>query len=486
VTTSSGASAAAGDSALIVVANRLPVELADGDGASYWTRSPGGLVTALEPVLASRESIWVGWSGVAAEDTQEVPPPPETNGSSRLVQIPLSRAQVRSYYEGFCNSTLWPLYHDATVTPQYHRQQFEAYRQVNERFAGTVAEVAPRGATVLVQDYQLQLVPAMLRRTRPDLTIGFFLHIPFPPIELFMQLPWRRAILEGLLGADLVGFQTDGGAHNFIELANRLFGLATDDDHRICVTDAHGRERAIDVAGVPISIDAAAMNAYALRPETIHRAQELRAELGSPRLLFLGVDRLDYTKGIDVRMKAFVELIEDGQLDSSDTRLLQVATPSRERIEEYRRMREVIEQMVGRAMGAIGGVGSSPIHYVHQHLPREELAAMYLAADVMLVTPLRDGMNLVAKEYVAARHDEGGALVLSEFAGARHELTDAYLVNPYDADGMKATIMKAVHDPPEERQRRMRAMREVVMTRDVHAWVDAFMKRLECARASSQ
>jgi trehalose 6-phosphate synthase len=429
--------------------------------------------------------MWVGWSGVAAEFTADTPTPPDANGSCTLVQIPLTQAQVRLYYEGFCNTTLWPLYHDATVTPQYHRQQYEAYRQVNQRFAGKVSEVAPLGATVLVQDYQLQLVPALLRQLRPDLTLGFFLHIPFPPIELFMQLPWRRAILEGLLGADLIGFQTDGGARNFLELTRRLLDLDPSDD-AVDVVDAEGRSRNVHVAGFPISIDAQAMNDYAARPETAARAQQLRADLGGPEHLFLGVDRLDYTKGIDVRMKSFVELIEDGQLDSRTSCLLQIATPSRERIEEYQRMREVIELMVGRAMGAIGAVGSSPIHYLHQHLPREELAAMYLAADVMLVTPLRDGMNLVAKEYVAARHDGGGALVLSEFAGAAHELTDAYLVNPYDAVGMKEAIMRAITDSDDERRRRMAALRAQVMGHDVHAWVASFMAALEAVRTERQ
>ncbi len=463
---------------LVVVANRLPIEIVDEGNGPSWTRSPGGLVTALEPVLAARESFWVGWSGVAAEAADDSPAPPQAQGQCTLIPVDLTQTEVRSYYEGFCNSTLWPLYHDATVTPQYHRAQFEAYKQVNAKFADAVAELAPPGARVLVQDYQLQLVPAMLRAKRPDLVIGFFLHIPFPPTELFAQLPWRNALLEGLLGADLVGFQTTPGARNFLDLTQRLLGLDPGDD-TVEVVDADGQRRTVRAAGFPISIDAAAMNEYATRPEVIERAAQLRRDLGDPEYLLLGVDRLDYTKGIDARMKAYVELLEDGLLKSGSAVLVQIATPSRERLTEYQRMRAVIELMVGRSMGAIGAVGTAPIHYLHQHLPREELAAMYLAADVLLVTPLRDGMNLVAKEYVASRHDEGGALVLSEFAGAAKELTEAYLVNPYDADGMKTMIMRALEDPPEERRRRMRAMREQVATHDVHRWLASFMAALE-------
>jgi trehalose 6-phosphate synthase len=471
-----------GTPALVVVANRLPVEY-DADPEPVWRPSPGGLVTALEPVLAQRPSTWVGWTGVPAERSDGLPPPPELCGSCNLVPVELSQQQVALYYEGFCNTTLWPLYHDAAVTPQYHRQQFEVYRQVNERFAGEVAQRAPHGATVLVQDYQLQLVPALLRKARPDLVIGFFLHIPFPPIELFMQLPWRESIIRGLLGADLVGFQTTGGARNFRELASRLLHLPTRGE-RVVVEEEDGTEREVRVGGFPISIDARAMEGMARLATTAERARQVRIDLGSPRILMLGVDRLDYTKGIDMRMKAFVELIEDGAFGSDEARLLQIATPSRERIEDYQRMRVVIELMVGRAMGGIGAVGSSPIHYLHQHLPREELSALYLAADVMLVTPLRDGMNLVAKEYVAARYDEGGALVLSEFAGAAHELPDAYLVNPYDAVGLKAAIMKATTDPPDERRRRMHAMRAQVFTHDVHAWAKGFIDELEGVRGA--
>ena len=283
---------------LVVVANRLPVEHDDEDG---WVRSPGGLVTALESVLAGRESVWVGWSGrfSDAPDVFGGAAMPDRMGDCELVDVQQSEADGKLYYDGFCNSTLWPLYHDTVVPPAYHRKQFEAYRRVNQRFADHVALMAAPGATVWVHDYQLQLVPAMLRAQRPDLTIAYFLHIPFPPAELFQQLPWRKQVLEGLLGSDLVGFQTDGGARNFLSLCERLLGLEVDEESVVVPTEQGGRR--VRAGGFPISIDSAAVDALAATPAVQERAHRLREELGDPELLLLGVDRLDYTKGIDIR-----------------------------------------------------------------------------------------------------------------------------------------------------------------------------------------
>ena len=467
---------------LVVVANRLPAEYDDEAG---WVRSPGGLVTALESVLEGRQSVWVGWSGRFSDASDEADPAggamPDRMGDCELVDVKQSVADGKLYYDGFCNSTLWPLYHDTVVPPAYHRRQFDAYRRVNQRFADHVAELAGHGATVWVHDYQLQLVPAMLRKLRPDVTIAYFLHIPFPPIELFQQLPWRQQVLDGLLGADLVGFQTEGGSRNFLALCERLLGYEVEDETVVLPADQGGRR--VRAGGFPISIDAAAMDALAATPAVQERARELREELGAPELLLLGIDRLDYTKGIDIRMKAFVELFEDGLLEAGSAVMVQVATPSREMIEEYQRIRNDVELIAGRAMGAVGTVGVSPIHYLHKHLPREELVALYVAADIMLVTPLRDGMNLVAKEYVASRRDGGGALVLSEFAGAAHEMTEAFQVNPHDADGLKRVIMAAVNSPADERRRRMAALRKNVFENDAAHWVDSFMSALAVARS---
>lgn len=467
-----------GDGAdFVVVANRLPVDLVrDKDGTERWKASPGGLVTALESILKANDGAWVGWPGVA----DAAPEPFEADGIS-LHSVPLSAEDVELYYEGFSNGTLWPLFHDVVVPPEYHREWWTAYREINRRFAEATAAAAAPDATVWVQDYQLLLVPALLRELRPDLTIGFFLHIPFPPVELFIQLPWRAEIVEGMLGADLVGFHLPGGADNFRFLATRLRGYPS-----TRIRSARGRaseirvgDRRVRVGSFPISIDSSAMDASARRRETLDRAERLRTELGEPEIMMLGVDRLDYTKGIDVRLRALEELFEEGRLEPARVTLLQLATPSRERVEQYQIMRSRIEQAVGRINGQFGEIGHPVVTYLHRPVPKDELTAFYVAADVMLVTPVRDGMNLVAKEYVAACTDGDGALVLSEFAGAAAELRQAYLCNPHDLEGVKDAILAAVTDEREERRRRMRAMRRQVLGNDVHTWARRFFETLD-------
>jgi trehalose 6-phosphate synthase len=452
----------------VVVANRLPVDLEKlPDGTQRWKGSPGGLVTALEPMLRNREGAWVGWPGIPDAEAE-----PFVQDGLSLHPVALSAQEVEDYYEGFSNGTLWPLYHDVVAPPAFHRHWWQAYVKVNQRFAEATAEVAAQGATVWVQDYQLQLLPAMLRELRPDLRIGFFLHIPFPPTELFQQLPWRRQVVEGLLGADLVGFHTPGGVRNFRWLASRF----TD------ATPGHGRSeisyrgRTVKLGAFPISIDSASLDELSRTDEVQERAKQIRADLGDPARVVLGVDRLDYTKGINVRLRAFEELLAEGTAD--DAVMIQLATPSRERVEHYQQMRADIEQSVGRINGTHSRVGHPVLHYLHQSLPRDELAAFFVAADVMLVTPLRDGMNLVAKEYVACRGDLGGVLVLSEFAGAAIELKEALLVNPHDTDGVKDALLRALQMPPDEARKRMRALRRQVLAHDVDRWARSFLDAL--------
>jgi trehalose 6-phosphate synthase len=316
-------------------------------------------------------------------------------------------------------------------------------------------------------------VPEMLRALRPDLRIGFYLHIPFPPAELFQQLPWRRQILEGLLGADLVGFQLPGAAQNFIRLVRQRVGHKT---HRDLVYLPDGRT--VKAAAFPISIDAAGFEELARSEKVNARAKEIREALGNPRKIFLGVDRLDYTKGIYARLRAFSELMRDDQFDVDEAVFVQVAVPSRERVEQYRVLRDDIERLVGRINGDLGRIGRPAVSYLHSSYPREEMAALYRAADVMVVTPYRDGMNLVCKEYVACRYENDGALVLSEFAGAADELRQAWLVNPYDLNGMKAALLEAYQADHREQTRRMKAMRKTVATNDIDAWANSFLTEL--------
>ncbi len=457
---------------LVVVANRLPVDrVVEADGTVGWRRSPGGLVTALEPVMRSHDGAWIGWPGSTGEG--EADWEPFVEDGMTLVPVALSEQEVEEFYEGFSNGTLWPLYHDLVAKPEFHREWWDSYVTVNQRFAQRAAEIAGEGAAVWVQDYQLQLVPQMLRQLRPDLRIGFYLHIPFPPTELFQQLPWRRQILEGLLGADLIGFQLGGGAANFVRLVRSRVGHKT---HRGEVHLPDGR--VVRAAPFPISIDARGFEELARTPAVEARAREIRTQLGDPKTVLLGIDRLDYTKGIYARLRAFGELLRDGRLNVEDVTFVQVATPSRERVEQYRQLRDETDRLVGRINGDYGRLGHPAISYLHSSYPREEMAALYRAADVMVVTPYRDGMNLVAKEYVACRLDVDGALVLSEFAGAADELRQAWLVNPYDLNGMKDALVEATNASPKEKGRRMRAMRRQVMENDVKLWADTFLAEL--------
>ncbi len=501
----------------IVVSNRLPVR-ANPSGGAQWSSGAGGLVSALRPVIIQTGGAWVGWAGEASPspgapgdqapserpwfEDEEAPiwadtgrlqvvtrgeAPAATGNESGLegedvhaLPVLLDEEEVGTYYEGFCNATLWPLYHDVVATPVYSRRWWHAYVEVNQRFASAVAAHAAPGATVWVHDYHLQLVPAMLRGLRSDLQIGWFNHIPFPPVELFAELPWRSEIVQGLLGADLVGFQTPDGALNFLRACRRFNGFRTQGS-LVHVVRRSGEERTARVGAFPISVGARELSALAQSPGVRRRAREIREELGQPRVVLLGVDRLDYTKGLLHRLRAYGELLAEGRLCPPESVFVQVASPSRGEVEQYKKLREGVERAVGAINGDHSPVGRPAVHYLHQSFPQEEMAALYLAADVALVTPLRDGMNLVAKEYVACRPDLGGRLVLSELAGAARELREAWVVNPHDIDAMKGQIMAAVSASPEEAAWRMRRMRRRVFSHDVHRWASEFLGALMMA-----
>lgn len=473
--------------AFVVVANRLPVDsTVNVDGTVTFKPSPGGLVTAITPILEQHQGCWVGWPGHIDQGNDQRLEPFTTDSGIRLHPVALSQHDFEGFYEGFSNATLWPLYHDLIVTPVYRREWWESYREVNLKFAEAVASVAAEGATVWVQDYQLQLVPGILRQIRPDLKIGFFLHIPFPSPDLFRQLPWREEVVRGLLGADLVGFHLTQSANNFLELTRQVAGNAgshTGQPDQLDITGtasvrkvtAHitaSDARQVGIAAYPISIDVAPL----LQARTNVDIPALRRQFGDPETLLLGVDRLDYTKGILHRLKAYEELLESGAIDARKTLFVQIATPSRERLEQYQTARVDVEAAVGRINGRFGSLGHQVVHYLHQSVSKEMLAGLYSAADVMLVTPLKDGMNLVAKEYVACHPDGTGALVLSEFAGAADELQQAYLCNPYDVESLKRQILTAVN--ADDDTSRMEAMHRHVVEHDVNLWANAFMEDL--------
>ncbi len=410
---------------------------------------------------------WVGWTG--GRRSTSLP----SDLGYELHGVDLGQELTRGYYDGFSNATLWPLYHNLVRTPVFNRDWWRHYARVNCEFADVVSRTAKPESAVWIHDYHLQLVPTLLRERRPDLRIGFFLHIPFPATDLFMSLPWRRQIIDGISGAHVIGFQTPRDVDNFRQCAvnvGRLSGEPESVTQQLNILS--------DIRAFPISVDWNHWESLACSSSVSERAAELRRQLGSPRHLLVGVDRLDYTKGIEQRLVAFAELMRDGSVRAPDTVMVQVAVPSRDRTAAYRNERRRIEELVGRINGTYGQVGAPAVHYVHRSLDADEIAALYFAADVMVVTPVQDGMNLVAKEFVASRMKTDGVLVLSEFAGAAHELTEAVLVNPHDTDGLKDSLMTAISMSKLEAERRMQSLRQVVAGNTVHDWASQFLARL--------
>ncbi len=462
---------------LILVSNRLPITVRLERGQVVVGRSAGGLATGLRGVHAEPDSLWIGWPG----DTSRFAEAQRAElGRSleamRVRPVPLSPADVTNYYDGYANGVLWPLFHYLLDRVPLEASTWDTYVRVNERFADIVAEEARPGDHVWVHDYHLCLVPALLRRRRPGVRIGYFLHIPFPAAEVFRTLAWRSAILEGLLGADVLGFHTASYRRHFADSVSLLLG------HRVARSsrpdDAHDLrvgERGVRLVVAPMGVDAAGIAETAGSRAVKAEAATLRQP--GTRLL-LGIDRLDYTKGIPRRMLAFERLLEREPSLRGTTRLLQVAVPSRERVDAYRHIRRQVEEHVGRINGLYTQGATVPIHYVYRSLTEQQVIAHYRAADAMVVTPLRDGMNLVAKEFVAARTDLDGVLLLSELAGAADELDAALLVNPYDIAGVATAMARALTMPEGERRARMTALRDKVAGADVFSWARSFLDRL--------
>ena len=464
---------------LLVVSNRLPVTLR-ASGRGRWTAAPGsgGLVTALLPVLRNRGGIWVGWSGTAGP-TRPIRGALAAAGKSagcELDAVALSAHEIRDFYHGFANEVVWPLFHDLPPLCNFDPAYWRAYLAVNRKYARAVAARASPGDFVWVHDYHLMAVGEALRALGSSARLGFFLHIPFPSPDVFSKLPWRQPLLRALLRYDLVGFQTVHDRRNFTAC---LRSFAEDVEVRArgaMVTLRAGRS--ISRAGAfPISIDYNAFMRAAAAPEVAAKARELHRLLPRRRLV-LGIDRLDYTKGIALRLRAFQELLERYPSMRGKVSLIQVVVPSREDVPEYARMKTEIEQLVGRINGAFARPGGwVPVWYEYRSLTALDLLAYYRAADIALITPLKDGMNLVAKEYCACSIEEDCVLILSEFAGAAEQLRGgALLVNPHDVQGVAAAIRTAYAMSAEERTARMRSMRRSIRREDVFHWVESFMR----------
>jgi len=455
-------------SRVIIVANRLPVSVGtDDDGRLTVEASPGGLASGLAGVHARAETRWIGWPGTTDEvDEAELE---RLLAERRLIGVPLSLDEIRRYYDGYANGVIWPLFHYLLERLPLEIEGFDTYEAVNERFADAIVSEYRDGDVVWVHDYQLLLVPELVRRRLPTARIGFFLHIPFPASEVFRTLPHRERLLQGLLGADLIGFHTAAYMRHFATALLRILGVPSDVDRLAW----RGREVRLGV--FPLGVDATALARSSARPEVEEQAR-VWGESGV-RIL-LGIDRLDYTKGIPRRLLAFERLLERHPELRERVRLVQVAVPSREFVEAYQSFREQSEALIGRIHGAFATPNWVPVHWMYRAVTPEELLALYRAADVMLVTPLRDGMNLVAKEFCAARVDEDGVLVLSEFAGAASELSEALMVNPFDVEGAAATYYRALSMSEDERRSRMMALRLRVLAYDAGRWADRFLETL--------
>lgn len=455
---------------LLIVSNRLPITARAGPGGLELVPSVGGLATGLSRPHEAGKGLWIGWPGPVPATDEAAGELAAACAARRLVPVPLEPALQQAFYEGYANGVLWPLLHYRDDQMPLVLDGWEAYREANERFADAVVDAYRPGDLVWVHDYQLFLLPGLLRARLPAARIGFFLHVPFPSVELLRLLPSREAIVRGLLGADLVGVHTEGYARHVITAARAFAGAErTRGGVRL-----GGRD--VRVGVFPMGVDAAAFDALAHDGDVQQEAAAFGAPAGE--LLLVGIDRLDYTKGIARRLIAFERLLERHAGLRGRIRLVQVAVPSREHVGAYQVMRSQLDELIGRIHGAFATPTWSPIHYLHRALDRAQLVALYRAADVMLVTPIRDGMNLVAKEFVASRPDERGVLVLSELAGASLQLDGALTVNPYDIDGTADVIGRALDMPADEQARRMRRMRAQVQGHDVAWWARTFLQAL--------
>ena len=451
-------------SRLLLVSNRLPLTAERKRGKLTLKPSAGGLATGLHSVHDPGTGLWFGWSGLYDRPAGFTPASDEW-ARRGCVPVPLTRTEVRDYYEAFGNGVVWPLFHSLIDRMPLRPGPWATYERVNQRFADAVAAELRPDDVVWVHDYQLMRVPAQIRARAPDARIGFFLHIPFPSVEIFSALPGRERVLEGLLGADLIGFHTAGYLHNFAAAIERLLGLPV---HRDVVIYG-GREVRLGVfpmgADIARFADPAPSRSRAPRPPLDRR-------------LLLGVDRLDYTKGIPRRLLSFEKLLDAHPELRGRVCMLQIAVPSRTDVPAYKRFRRQIDALVGRINGAYGTSAWTPVQYVARPVSQEQLVGLYRSCDVMVVTPVRDGMNLVAKEFVASRVDEDGVLVLSEFAGAADELHEAVLVNPYDLDRVADALRDALLMAPDERRARMRSMRRRVLHADASWWARSFLAAL--------
>ncbi len=457
----------------IIVSNRLPIKISrDENDELVYLPSEGGLATGLGSIYKQGGNIWIGWPGLPVNKTKEKDQICERLREENMSPVFLSASEIEDFYEGFSNETLWPNFHYFNQYTVYDEELWKAYKKVNRKFAKAIESLLEEGDTLWIHDYQLLLLPAMVREIKQNLSIGFFLHIPFPSYESFRLLPWRRELLHGMMGADFLGFHTYDDMRHFLSSVNRLAGIGNSNG-QITVGN-----RPVLADALPMGIDYDKYANAAALPDTLDREVRYRTSLGEVKLI-LTIDRLDYSKGIPQRLIAFERFLEENKDFHERVSMLMVVVPSRDNVPKYAQLKEEIELLVGRINGKFGRINWTPIHYFYRSFPLNALSAFYRMAHVALVTPMRDGMNLVCKEFIASKLDKKGVLILSEMAGSSKELSDAILINPNNIEQMVGALKYALTMPEEEQIRRMDIMQESLKRYNIHAWVSLFMERLD-------
>jgi len=454
----------------IIVSNRLPVKIAKGESGFNLTVSEGGLATGLGSIYKDGDNIWIGWAGLEVEE-KEKDEIINRLAKESLSPVFLTEKEIQNYYEGFSNETLWPIFHYMSTYAQYEKEYWDDYEVVNHKFKDAVLKIAQPGDIIWIHDYQLLLLPKLIREELPNVTIGFFQHIPFPSYELFRLIPWRAELLNGMLGADLIGFHTYDDVRHFTSSATRVLPVQT------TANVIHKDDRYITIDAFPMGIDAVKFNDLT-SSDAVKAELKLLNEIVRDSKIILSIDRLDYSKGIIQRLNAFEKVLINHPEYLGKISLKMIVVPSRDNIPQYSELRDSIDKFVGNINSRFRTHGWNPINYYYRSFPIETLSALYSRADICLVTPMRDGMNLVSKEYVASKTDETGVLILSEMAGASKELIDAIIVNPNNTVELYEAIVKAIEMPIAEQKIRMQGLRQIVQKFDINHWVKIFMDQL--------
>ncbi|PZX60282.1 trehalose 6-phosphate synthase/phosphatase [Algoriphagus ratkowskyi] len=463
----------------IIVSNRLPISLRHRNGRFEFKPSAGGLATGLGSIYKEGENIWIGWPGNTVDDPEQRAEIILELHELKMAPVFLSKEDVEEFYEGFSNETLWPAFHYFTQYMVYNPEHWEAYVRVNRKFCEAILKKAGPDDTIWVHDYQLLLLPQMLREVLPNATIAFFQHIPFPSYEIIRMIPWRKELLAGMCGADLLGFHTYDDMRHFLSAVGRINGLSNESGY------IQAENRIINVDSFPMGIDYDKFANQAKSKKTLQFVEEFGKQVEGQKLL-LTIDRLDYSKGIPQRIQAFNQLLEQNKDLHGKVSMIMIVVPSRDKVQSYKELKEEIDLLVGRINSEYSTLNWVPVHYFYRSFPFEELSAFYNMSDIALVTPLRDGMNLVCKEFVASKTDQTGVLILSEMAGASKELQDAILVNPYDRQGVVDAIYNALSMPHEEQVARMKSMQASLKKYDVFQWVKVFMDRLDHVKTKQE